>query len=311
MSVAHAFWSAPTVNADEEQLILPDYCAFGLQSALQCFGTVYLWQYEDVQNVPQGVVKRDASTLLSADERNVLMEEKKIQVLHISDIVRFRAAGNEGGWVIDADCLWIRTVPDDMFVFSTAWSKRTGGMAPSGAKWQSRIAKFAKDDWDGSGVINTPFSVQKGSEFAHALIDAVDQRVHKIQSNRAWQVPPTINQYNVFMHMVRDLVLRHNKGKFVRPPIEYNVSPFWRGMQRFIVTDFFSLPPSQRMKFGVQFPSIDEILQQAYCVPTSFYFSSLSRFHVPGTTTFHEGIQSHQSLLGRVSSIIGQNALTT
>ena len=121
MLIAHAFWSA---NKEGKTPELPIYTKLGLESAVSQFDRVYLWQFEDVPNAPDGVIKRDASILLSIDERNALMT-KHVTIAHVSDVVRFLAAAMEGGWVIDADNIWLRRPPSG-FVFTTLWAKRTG-----------------------------------------------------------------------------------------------------------------------------------------------------------------------------------------
>lgn len=305
-NIAHVFWGHPTVK-EADTPVLPENCVVGLQSAVRHFSTVCLWQYEDVANAPNGVVKCDAKTLLPSEERRVLMQDKNIPILHISDIVRFRAAATHGGWVVDCDCVWLRAPPSSGFVFSTAWAKRTGGMAPRGATAAKQQALFRKEGWDGSGVINTPFRVVRGE--TSFLLDAVETTVQKIHRRKAWKVPATTQQYNTFMHMIRDVVVSHDLGSFVRPPIEYNVCPFWRGMTSYIVTEFFDRPPEQRVKYGVQLPSTQEILDTAYCIPTSFYFSCHSRTYTAHSTTMRDVPAS--SLLGRVMALAPQTPDTT
>ena len=269
MLTAHAFWLARKL---EDKPILPDYALFGLQSALKVFDKVYLWHYEPVENAPEGVFKQDAAMLLSVTEKNILMM-KNITVAHISDIVRFKAAAMLGGWVIDCDNFWLRSPPEG-FVFTTLWAKRTGGVAPRSNAWKNMAHAFAKEDWDGGDSINTPFSVDCDTEFAHALMVMVNEFVRKALVGNAWTVPPKKDQWNVLMWGLRQLILSHNMGRFVRPPIEYGVAPYWGGFADKILEDgYFDLEEERRTKFGVTFPSTEEILRTAFCIPTSFALS--------------------------------------
>ena len=55
--IAHAFWAS-------DDCLLPDYARDGLLSAVPHFRRVFLWQYETVKNLPEGVLGRPAAYLL-------------------------------------------------------------------------------------------------------------------------------------------------------------------------------------------------------------------------------------------------------
>ena len=302
-TVAHAFWGKATGCT----AALPSYALLGLESAVAKFDTVYLWQYDDVPNAPAGAVKRNAANLLSAVERDALLA-KHVTIAHVSDVVRFRAAALEGGWVIDADNLWL-CAPPTGFVFSTRWAKRTGGVAPSSAKWQAMAKAFAKDGWDGGDSINTPFSVLPKTAFAADLLSLVDAFVTRQAHGSPWSQPPSTSQWNFFMWGVRDLIVKHGLGVHVRPPIEYGVSPYWHGFTDTILRDgFFDQPSTQRLKFGVQLPSTTEIFSEVVCVPSSFVLADRNGKYAG--LDVHAYAKAHpKSLLGRlvgyVSSSVG------
>ena len=295
-TIAHAFW-APSVQGVAPTL--PSYALHGLKTAVANFDKVYLWQYEDVTNAPAGLIKCDASTLLTVGEKDALLSQN-VTIAHVADVVRFRAAATKGGWVIDADNLWLRNPPSG-FVFTTLWAKRTGGVAPSSSKWQTMKAAFAKDGWDGGDSTNTPFSVVPGTPFAAELLSSTNTFVTKqTQGEPRWEKPPTKAQWNSLMCVLRDLIVKHNLGKYVRPPIEYGVSPYWHGFTDKILEDgFFDLPAPQRVKFGVQLPSTTEVLKDAICVPTSFILAD--RHGKYSGLKLRDLLRAHPtSLLGRV-----------
>ena len=269
-TMAHAFWSADAVGGCPK---IPDYAALGLESAVRWFDKVLLWQYEEVENAPIGVIKMDANELLPKSEMASLMENN-VTIAHVSDVVRFRAAAKMGGWVIDADNIWLKAPPNG-FVFSTLWAKRSGGVAPSSAKWKSMAAAFAKEGWDGGDSINTPFSVVPNTAFANGLLSVVETFVERGMKGPPWAKPPTKGQWNILMWGLRDLILKHGLGRFVRPPIEYGVSPYWFGFTDTILRDgYFDAPAIDRYKFGVQLPHTDEILDRAVAIPTSFILAA-------------------------------------
>ena len=293
--VAHTFWSAKTSG---QMPSLPPYAVFGLETAVKQFDEVNFWHFEPVSNVPEHVTLRDAAELLPIDERDAL-RLKKVSVEHISDIVRFRAAAHYGGWIIDADNIWLRAPPVG-FVFSTLYAKREGGVAQKNAAWQTMKAAFAKVGWDGGDVINLPCSVVANTPFSRGLRNITDDFVRKSIAGAPWADPPTQKQWNQLMHTLRDLILKFDLGEFVRPPIEYGPSPFWGQFTDLIAREgWFHSLPSQRRLFGVQLPSAEEILTRSYCVPTSFLLASRHDNPFANTDMAQFALCHPRSLLGQ------------
>jgi len=273
-ATAHAFWAHRVCG---ETPHLPEYGVVGLLSASQQFDTVYLWQYETVNNVPEHVVIRDASELLPIEIRNELMGAKNMNVAHLSDIVRFLAAARHGGWVIDVDNWWLRPPPTG-FCFSTLPVKRAGALAPRNALALDMRRRFQKGVWDGAGTINTPFSVVKNTPFASSLVELCRAVIQKAQ--RGYFVGKNTfgkSRWLVLMWGLRDLVLKHNMGNFVRPPIEYGPVPYWGGYPKHMVREdgvFNQTNVEKRTRFGTVIPHVDEIMEKSICVPTSFTFGT-------------------------------------
>ena len=297
---AHAFWANTTLGT----ATLPSYAVVGLQTAVKQFDTVFLWTYGPIANAPSGVQICDATQLLPLDMAKALVD-KNIPLAHVADVVRFSAACQAGGWVIDVDNIWLRRPPCGT-TFTTLYAKRTGGVAPSCAKWKAMAASFAKGGWDGGDSINTPFCVEAGTPFATALLNLAQSFLDKQVDALAWSTPPTKDQWNQLMWGVRDLIVKHGLGAHVRPPIEYGVSPYWHGFTDVILRDgYFDQHADKRIKFGVQLPSTREVLTTAVCIPTSFV---LAERHNKGHDIYTVVRNHSTSLLARVvTQAVGSN----
>ena len=141
--IAHAFWAS-------EDRTLPGYVRDGLLSAVPHFRRVFLWQYETITNMPNGVLGRPAAYLLPLHVARTLRGEPatgggNVPVELVSDVVRFRAAAFYGGVVIDGDCLWLKSPPNEFWV-STLFPKRTSGV---GHRSEAHInfAKQSREAW--------------------------------------------------------------------------------------------------------------------------------------------------------------------
>ena len=138
----------------------------GTESAAKYFDVVILWCFRTVLNAPAGVVQRDAAELLCVEDRDAILESNAT-IAHVSDVVRFLAAARFGGWVVDCDCIWLRTPPADRTVFATLVAKKTSNMAP---KLEEESRAFAKACMpDGRGLTNTPFALVPGTPAALAI----------------------------------------------------------------------------------------------------------------------------------------------
>ena len=155
------------------------------------------------------------------------MYERGVPVSHISDVVRFTAAAEEGGVVLDCDLWWIREAPRSPFV-ATLYEKAEGGRSNPSAAVVARHDAFARPGWNGHGLVNTPVGVcPRPSRFAIALGNQMtaftedytrEDAIVRFDPNKDW---------NVLMHGVRDIVLRLDMGCEARPPIEFGASLSW------------------------------------------------------------------------------------
>ena len=258
----HLFWDSPDRT-------LPPYALLGTESAALYFDVVILWSFRTVVNAPAGVVKRDAAELLCVEDRDAILESNAT-IAHVSDVVRFRAAARFGGWVVDCDLIWLRRPPAGRIEFATLFAKKTSNMAP---KLEEESRAFRKKGWpDGRGMPNTPLALVPGTPAALAIARLVDEFVDERRGGAPWAIPPTTKEWNVLMHGIKKVVLELGLGECVRPPIEYGAALSWGGFQDTLMRDHYFDEPVT--KFGVRLPSADEILDKAYCVPTSFVLAA-------------------------------------
>ena len=95
-------------------------------------------------------------------------------IAQVSDCVRLLAVTRFGGWVTDADNVWLRPPPLGDYHFATLPMKRTGGRAnqrlPTTAAWGRQPSR----EWDGKGHSGTPMHFPSlPSKFAQDVAEFV------------------------------------------------------------------------------------------------------------------------------------------
>ena len=249
---------------------LTDSNYYGLLSAASCFDESVLYVYEPVANVPKGVATLNAATLLSVADKDLLLSYG-VPTAHVSDIVRMRAASLLTGCgvnvVNDVDMLWLRRPCGDEFVASL-FAKHSGGMTRHDTE---EMAAFAKSEWDGHGLINTPLGVSPGSALAKGLLAMVEAFITTTHAAKTFDS----SQWNVLMHGIRNLLVRDRLGGLVRPPIEYGAALCWSAQTGCIVKDGYydvggESAPKDHKVHGVSLPTSAQILAHAIGLPTSF-----------------------------------------
>ena len=263
---AHMFWSTAATGSPD--ITMPDYAVQGVTSAMSAFpGGVYLAHYGRITNAPDGVCCVDARQFLAEDVKDGLLA-RGMAIAHIADIVRFLAAADRGGWVVDADTLWLRPAPAGLH-FATLWS-------------QKKAQRANADTPDKRG---TPFTVPANSGFAQDLKKLAQEKVEK-----GMQMEPTDATDNKcegkdWATNIQDtgpLIEKHGYQDYRRPGIWFAPVPFWAmcKMRNIALKNGFGdLDEKRREKLGVLLPSTSEILQESYCVPTSFVFNERNPQH--------------------------------
>ena len=213
-------------NCTPVNVQLPWQDVIGLESACRNggFAAVFLFVYgrQNIENVPGQVMKRDAGEFLKWEDAQAL-HKRGVPVAHLSDIVRIRAAVQEGGVVLDSDLWVIRPFPRSPFV-ATLYEKKVKRCGGPSRATSDRYDAFKRPGWDGLGLVNTPFGVHpRPSRFAAHLGQLVDRFV-KTFTETDFDLE---QDWDVLMHGVRDILLSLNSGCEARPPIEFGASLSW------------------------------------------------------------------------------------
>lgn len=97
--------------------------------------TFILWTYGDVENVPEGVIVKDANEIIGEDRVFKYPEDSKLKwgkgsYAGFSDIFRYKLLYEKGGWWVDMDltCLKPFNFEDDYF-FRSHWKYKVVGNA--------------------------------------------------------------------------------------------------------------------------------------------------------------------------------------
>ena len=165
-----------------------------------------LWSYGTVKNAPKGCEPRNAADLVPIDKAKEIVELCGHQAIaQVSDCVRLRAVARFGGWVTDADNVWLRPPPLGEYHFATLAMRRTGGRAMARLSTTGAWGEQPSREWDGRGYIGTPMHFPSlPSKFARDVADRVADFI-KENSIRG-RVHHT---YNVSHH--RPCILAHFK----------------------------------------------------------------------------------------------------
>ena len=309
--LAHLFWMDKDGNPEQT---LPSYAAVGVLSASQHFDHVYVYTYATkFHNLPKksNIEVRDANRFLSRDEYDYLKNKKNIPIPLLSDLVRFRAAAEFGGWVVDMDTIWIRK-PGIHTCVATLWAKGgNSNMAPT----LPHAREWAKDGWDGRGYVGTPFNINKAETpgFGVAIEQMCATNYNIMMNGEAFRKPtPTKTQSFLFMRGIRTAMEQNHLQSTIVSPLYYAAVPFWYPQCRYLVLDgWFERPDDQRVVYGVQLPSLNEILTHAFCVPTSFTLGPnnnvANRLELAGMDVMASAKTHPSSLLASLVQIVIEN----
>ena len=150
------------------------------------FETVMLWSYGKVRNAPAGCEPRNANDLVPCEKAKTLVNWYGHKAIaQVSDCVRLLAVTRFGGWVTDADNVWLRPPPLGDYHFATLPMKRTGGRAnqrlPTTAAWGRQPSR----EWDGKGHSGTPMHFPSlPSKFAQDVAEFVTKFMNENCSRR-------------------------------------------------------------------------------------------------------------------------------
>ncbi len=218
--VAFAFWHS-TADAPRR---LPHASAEGLASCVRNSGlAVFLLAYQlDLGDVPAGVTLLDASNVLPWTEFARLLLTTRVQ--HLSDYVRALALARGiecdprcrgGGWLIDGDTIWLRSVP----TLSVACPPRLGHWFAS----QHACKSLRGHDKAGIDKHWRRHYLREPGDFLHIALpmacpamSPVLQRWLAAMEEVLYVVPK--NDYTMFMRALQNAVRDHGMERAVAPP---------------------------------------------------------------------------------------------
>ncbi len=182
-AIAVMFWHGSEV---------PDTFRSGVASAvLQSGLTVVLYTYDGIAGLPQGVVVKNATTVLPRDEFKAALE-RGVRVQHLADFIRAKAlqggvgglSPRPGGWFVDGDSIFLNAAPQlyigrppqcgHFFASLDALRQRQGCTALQTARhWQIDYLTKPQDFM----CIASPFAFPPGSPILDAWVSEMSNHV--------------------------------------------------------------------------------------------------------------------------------------
>ena len=200
--IIHGLWIGNSLSTLERLTIL---------SFLEHGHSFHLWCYEDVDNVPDGTVLRDANLILSADHVfqykyvDPNFDVGKGSYAGFSDIFRYKLLYQEGGWWSDMDvtCLHPLDFPEP-YVF--------------------------RDHNETLSVVGNIMKCPAGSQL---MLDCYDQASREVDEfNDDWAKP---------VRILCDAIEKHDLGQFIVKGLA--PSDGWQTIQSLLLSNG-SVPPN-------------------------------------------------------------------
>ena len=253
-ALEHQFWHSMDNSTTMLKLNL-----LSMASILHQGHTLWLWTYQNFDNLPDGVQVHDMSELLPRHRFETFLDNGT-GLAHISDLIRMLILERYGGWWLDSDNIVLRPLPaQDKYYFVTLPTKREGG---GFFHYDKRPARYVDSphmqDTDGKDMLNnSPIFVRDVND---AWVGAMRQQTEELLQHSDGAIEP----YRKIINLTRDLVEQHGLQRFVHPPIAFGPLPFWDCDRPFepcveLVT-----------KFGCELPTAERILKESFIVPLFF-----------------------------------------
>jgi len=223
---------------------------------------VELWTHQKISNFKyKGIDIRDAGEIIShEDVFNTLSMGHSIAF--VSDAIRIKRASQTLGIVLDMDCVCLRPFPNYDSWFSTMPAKRTGSMAP---KWGPKKPPFIVHDgsWDGKALSIFPTKIGKTTqETMSRFSDLIMKMLQRKPKGGT-------DEWNSILWTVKSISNQDKTAK-VFEPIYMSPLPGWLGKGNcYSIEDPTRLDGNTEL-FGYPLPSIQDILDNSYCVAHFF-----------------------------------------
>jgi len=286
--ICHYFWHTLDAGADGRKLQMRELNLCSMRSSAK-YHPVWLWTYQQFDNLPEGVTVKDANKLLPFDDfqdarsKGVTLfvdknadgkprEETGRHVAQLSDLFRALALQKYGGWWLDADTIVLRRLPSaELYYFPTVAQKRgNGGHMDYEAKaaknkelWGERDATDASGGtfhWDGGDTFqSTPLFIREpDSELAAAWVEKLHSQV---LSGKKLRWSDTIKT-------MQSCIEKLNLHGYICPPELFCPWPFWARdlpLKKALLTEPHTV-------HDIRIPTVAEVQKQSYAV--QFFFMS-------------------------------------
>ena len=201
-------------------------------SFLKCGHSFHLYLYDKIENIPKGVIIKDANQILPFKELQFLQDDK----LPFSDIFRYKMLYEKGGYWVDLDMICLRKLDfKESYVFSSERTIQKGGLRNRKGTFTSNI-----------GILKAP----KKSKFYLELY----QECLKIVNKKKKASKPI-----QFMVLMRKFLEKYEFKKYVKPPEYFCPLDWWNTKEAFY-------PPCCPDKYDVIGYPVKKILRNSYSV---------------------------------------------
>ena len=254
---------------------------------------LYTYQIINPKSVPVNVEILDAGEFYSEELAfDALIRGHSIA--HVSDLIRFAAASKYTGAIMDLDAVVLRDLPDEGF-FASSPAKLTGAFAPH---WGAAHPPLYVSDksWDGKALSDFPVGIDEDMrDFSNKIVELIGNTLKRKprKSSKGWCF--VMYEFQKYHEKLR---------KRVYEPLYFSPLPAWLPKGK-----CYSLEHPTRLGntslFGYRMPSIDEILENSFCVKHCFdsVYRKANYYKEDFWNTVHT-----DSLLGREARfVLGSN----
>ena len=213
---------------------------YSIKSFLKVGYQVELYVYEDVENVPQGTIIKDANLVLNIDDIFLL----KQSFLPFSDIWRYKFLFEFGGIWFDLDMICLKQFDtNDDYIISSEYTMASGA-------FKSKLPYISN-----IGILKSP----KNSLFYKDLYETCSN----------YQFNKTNNDKLKYMKIFRKKVIKYGYEIYIRPPDHFCPISFWNAKEAFL--------GNRKLKWGVNPLSDNDILNNSYTI--HFWRDKVTKTH--------------------------------
>lgn len=271
------FWSTSLDKDSEDfdhwrnrEISLSVFHEATLLSHVKVGNTVRLYTYQSFDDsvpIPSEIIIEDANQYFSAEDAFSALKRGH-SIAHISDLVRLRSAIEHEAVVMDIDNIVLRPFPEIDTFTSTMPAKTTGVMAIQ-FKENHPPFKIKDGSWDGKALSMFPTKVHK------SISDDIEELCSKIEDSLSKTPTTGTKSWNYVMWSLKDIANKHDNVHVMRP-IHTAPFPAWKSAGNCYSLDVPTKLDGKTNLNGYVMPSINQILQESYCIP-HFFESSFKK----------------------------------